>query len=139
MAPFDAIVISGDPTQTIGAPLHRGDVVYELSPMDRFRVALEVDQTDFGFIHPGQSGGLLLTPLPDLRWPIQVTVPTPVASGRDGRTAFRVEAALDAQDPALRPGMQGVAKVVVGRARYVWIWTHEVTAWARLKLWEYLP
>ncbi len=139
VAPFDAIVISGDPTQTIGAPLHRGDVVYELSPMDRFRVALEVDQTDFGFIHPGQSGGLLLTPLPDLRWPIQVTVPTPVASGRDGRTAFRVEAALDAQDPALRPGMQGVAKVVVGRARYVWIWTHEVTAWARLKLWEYLP
>jgi hypothetical protein len=139
LAPFDAIVISGDPTQSIGAPLRRGDTVYELSPMDRYRVALEVDQTDFGFVQPGQPGRLVLTPLPDARWPIELTLVTPVATARDGRTGFRVDAALLEQDAALRPGMQGIAKVVVGRARYVWIWTHDAVNWARLKLWEYLP
>jgi hypothetical protein len=64
---------------------------------------------------------------------------TPVASARDGRTSFRVDAKLDAQDAALRPGMQGIAKISVGERRYVWIWTHTMLAWARLKLWEWWP
>lgn len=138
-APFDSIVISGDPAQNIGAPVRRGDIIYEVSPLDAFRVAIEVDQADFADVEPGQQGELLLTPLPNVAWPLRVATVTPIATARDGRTAFRVDASLGAIDPVLRPGMQGIAKINVGRRRFVWIWTHDAVNWARLKLWEYLP
>jgi hypothetical protein len=138
-APFDAIVIAGDPGQNIGAPLRRGETIYELSPLDSFRVSVDVDEDDFAEVAPGQAGSLVLASLPYRFWPVTVTQVTPVASARDGRTSFRVDAKLDAQDAALRPGMQGIAKISVGERRYVWIWTHTMLAWARLKLWEWWP
>jgi hypothetical protein len=39
----------------------------------------------------------------------------------------------------LRPGMEGVGKVEIGSRRLIWIWTHELIDWARLKLWSWLP
>ena len=139
IVPFDAVVISGDPAQTIGAPVRHGDIVYEVSPLDGFRVAIDVDETDFAEVTPGETGRLVLSSLPYVVWPVTVTGVTPLATAREGHTVFRVEARLDAQDAALRPGMQGVAKLAIGSRRYVWIWTHGVMAWARLKLWEWLP
>jgi hypothetical protein len=39
----------------------------------------------------------------------------------------------------LQPGMEGVAKVDIDRRRLIWIWTHEIVDWLRLKLWAWLP
>jgi multidrug efflux pump subunit AcrA (membrane-fusion protein) len=142
-APFDALVISGDPTQSIGAPLHRGETIYELSPLDGFRVAVDVDEEDLAEMQPGQTGRVLLSSLPYTTWPMTVQRVTPIASARDGHTVFRVEGRLDPsqgpQDASLRPGMQGIVKIDVGPRRYVWIWTHNAIAWARLKIWELVP
>ena len=45
---------------------------------------------------------------------------TPISTARDGRNYFRVEAALEGPIAALRPGMEGVAKIDAGRRRRVW-------------------
>jgi hypothetical protein len=145
-APFDAVVISGDPTQQIGAPLRHGETLYELSPLDRYRVAIDVDEQDFAEVMPGQTGGLLLSSLPYDLWPFEVQRVTPIASAKDGHTVFRVDAKLEVAPGEqteemrrlLRPGMEGVAKIEIGPRRYVWIWTHTMLSWARLKLWEWL-
>jgi hypothetical protein len=137
-APFDAIVISGDQSETVGVPLRHGDIVYEISPLDRYRVAIDVDETDFAAIATGQAGRLVLSSLSDQAWPFTVERVTPLAAARDGHTVFRVEARLDSNDAMLRPGMQGVAKIDVGRARYVWLWTHAAVNWARLQIWAWL-
>ncbi|MCQ4159247.1 HlyD family efflux transporter periplasmic adaptor subunit [Roseomonas sp. GC11] len=139
VAPFDAIVIAGDPSQSIGAPLRRGEVVYELSPLDDYRVTLEVEEGDFAAIAAGQQGRLVLASLPYGDWPIRVTAVTPLASARDGRNSFRVEARLEQRDAALRPGMQGIGKVEAGTAPLAWVWGRSALAWARLKLWAWLP
>jgi hypothetical protein len=39
----------------------------------------------------------------------------------------------------IRLGMQGVARIDVGKRKLVWIWTHTVLDWVRLKLWEWVP
>ena len=49
------------------------------------------------------------------------------------------EAALDASPPTLRPGMEGVGKIVAGQRRLLWIWTHRAVDHVRLKLWEWWP
>jgi len=139
VAPFDGIVISGDPSQSIGAPLRRGEVVYELSPLDGYRVALEVEENDFAAIKPGQEGHMVLASLPYASWPVQVTGVTPLATAKDGRNAFRVEARLEQPDAALRPGMQGIGKIEAGTAPLAWVWVRGAVAWARLKLWAWMP
>jgi biotin carboxyl carrier protein len=44
VAPFDGVIVSGDLTQSLGAPLERGEVLFEVAPLDSYRVVLEVDE-----------------------------------------------------------------------------------------------
>jgi hypothetical protein len=50
---------------------------------------------------------------------------------------FEVEASLTAARDALRPGMQGAAKLDVGRGRLLWLWTHHAVDWLRVRLWTF--
>jgi multidrug resistance efflux pump len=138
-SPFAAVVVSGDLSQSLGAPVRRGETLYELAPLDAYRVVLELDEHDIADIEPGQSGTLVLTALPDDPLPIVVRRITPVAIAAEGMNYFRVEADLEGTSGRLRPGMEGVAKVTVGRERLGWIWTHKLVRWIRLKAWAWLP
>jgi hypothetical protein len=60
-----------------------------------------------------------------------------VATIKDGRNAFEVEARLEPGDAPLRPGLQGVAKIDAGTQSFAWIWTHRITDWLRLALWSW--
>jgi hypothetical protein len=64
---------------------------------------------------------------------------TPIATAEEGRNHFRVEAVLEEPAPALRPGMEGIAKIDAGRRRLLWIWTHEMLDWIRLSTWSLMP
>ena len=50
-----------------------------------------------------------------------------------------VEARLLDVSPHLRPGMEGYGKIEIGRRKLLWIWTHKMTDWLRLKLWAWTP
>ena len=71
--------------------------------------------------------------------PFTVSAITPVATQIDGRNVFRVEAKIDGQIARLRPGMEGIGKVVVGERGLLWIWTHSFFDWLRLALWNWMP
>jgi hypothetical protein len=81
----------------------------------------------------------VLTGLTANRFPVSVTKITPVASAQDGRNVFRVEASVDDPAARLRPGMEGVAKLVVADRSLVWIWTRSLVDWLRMSLWTWLP
>jgi RND family efflux transporter MFP subunit len=139
VAPFDGVVVAGDLTQQLGAPVERGRVLFELAPLATFRLVLKVDERDVGYVSPGQRGTLVLAAFPGERIGFEVTRVTPVSTPKEGRNYFRVEAALDANEPRLRPGMEGVGKVEVGSASVAWIWTRQIIDAARLALWSWLP
>ena len=138
-APFDGVIVLGDLSQRLGAPVQRGDVLFEVAPLERYRIVLQVDERDMDEVQADQSGSLVLSALPTLRLPFTVQKLTPVSTPRDGRNVFRVEARLSETPERLRPGMEGVAKVNVDRRRLIWIWTHQITDWLRLKVWSWLP
>jgi RND family efflux transporter MFP subunit len=138
-APFDGVVVSGDLSQQLGAPLQRGQVLFEIAPLEDWRVVLQVDERDVRDAAVGTSGELLLTAMPHDKLPIHVKRVTPVSTAEDGRNYFRVEAAMDRGAERLRPGMEGVAKIEVGERKLIWIWTRSLTDWLRLQLWGLLP
>lgn len=140
VAPFDGVVVKGDWSQKLGTPVEQGAVLFEVAPLDTWRVILKVDERDISRLQAGQAGELVLTGLPGRALPFKVKTVTPVAVAEEGRNSFRVEADLGgAAVPALRPNMEGVAKVAVGRESALWVWTHRFTDWLRMSWWHWTP
>lgn len=141
-APFDGVVVQGDLSQQLGSPVEQGKVLFELAPLDAWRVILKVDERDIAHVHQGQAGELVLTSLPGQLFALTVRRITPVSVAEEGRNYFRVEAELQTEagqaPPPMRPGMEGVGKVDAGERSLLWIWTHRFTDWLRLKSWEWL-
>jgi multidrug efflux pump subunit AcrA (membrane-fusion protein) len=139
LAPFDAIVVSGDLSQMLGSPVEKGKTLFELAPLASYRVIIHVGERDVRFITPDQQGILALEGMPGDSLPLSLTKITPVTVAEEGRTSFRVEARLTGPGQELRPGMEGVAKIETGPRPIVWIWTRSVIEWLRLAAWKYLP
>ena len=137
VAPFDGVVIKGDLSQSLGAPLRRGEVLLTVAASDEFRLLIEVDERDIASVVAGQKGTVALGALTDRALRFRVERVTPVATARDGRNFFEVEGTLVEAAPGLRPGLQGVAKIEAGSHPLAWIWTHRFIDWLRLTLWAW--
>jgi hypothetical protein len=140
VSPIDGILVNGDLSQMLGTPIERGKTLFEIAPLDQYRVVLRTDERDLRFVAPGQHGLLALAGMPNDRKPFTVTRITPIAEEKDGQNEFRVEATLDdPPGPDLRPGMEGVAKVETGSNHLIWVWTHGMLDWLRLAAWKWMP
>jgi multidrug resistance efflux pump len=136
VAPFDGVVVRGDLSQQLGSPLERGKLLFEIAPLDAWRIVLKVDERDIDDISLGKEGEMVLNSLPGHAYPLRVSKVTPVSIAEDGRNYFRVEAELTASAERIRPGMEGVGKVLVEPRPILWIWTHRLTQWVRVSLWK---
>jgi RND family efflux transporter MFP subunit len=137
-APLAGIVVSGDLSQSLGAPIERGEVLFEVAPLDAYRIMLQIDERDIAHVQPGQRGELALSGLPHERHAFTVERILPVSMARDGRNVFRVEAKLNDSADSLRPGMAGVGKIDAGEHRLIWIWTHRLVDGLRLAIWKWV-
>ncbi|NNL11482.1 MAG: HlyD family efflux transporter periplasmic adaptor subunit, partial [Pseudomonadales bacterium] len=135
VAPFDGMIVSGDLSRQLGAPVKRGDVLFEVAPVDNYRVTLEIDEFDMDGVRPGKQGKLVVAALPGQALNVTLEQLIPVAVAEDGRNYFRLEAALAEEADFLRPGMRGVAKIDMGERKLLWIWTHSLID--RLRMWAW--
>jgi RND family efflux transporter MFP subunit len=136
-APFDGIVVSGDLSQALGAPVERGEVLMQVAPLDAYRVAIDVDERDINHVEVGQVGELILPSVPSRTFEFSVSKITPVASAEEGKNTFRIEADLLDPSEALRPGMEGTAKIEAGERKLIWIWTRRFTEWFTVWVWSW--
>jgi RND family efflux transporter MFP subunit len=135
IAPFDGRVVKGDLSQQLGAPVEQGKVLFEIAPMDAWRVVLKVDERDIVHLHDGQRGELVLAGLSGEHFGIQVSKISPVAQAEEGRNTFRVEAQLLGGGSGIQPGMEGVGKVQAGVHNLLWIGFHRLFYWLRYTAW----
>ncbi|MEO1639793.1 MAG: HlyD family efflux transporter periplasmic adaptor subunit [Pseudomonadota bacterium] len=138
-APFDGLVIAGDLSQSIGSAVERGEPLFTLAPEGQFRVEVEVDERRITDVEVGQTGQLRVTALPDQSLPIEISKITPVANYGEGQTTFTVEAVLIGDVSALRPGMEGAARIDITERRLIGVWTQPIADWFRLQWWKFWP
>ncbi|MDT8421901.1 MAG: HlyD family efflux transporter periplasmic adaptor subunit [Desulfuromonadales bacterium] len=138
-APFDGLVVKGDLSQSLGSPVERGEILFEVAPTDEYRVILKVDDRDIGWLKKGQQAQLKLSGLPEKKIGLRIDQITPVSVSEKGHNYFRVEALPDSHSELLRPGMEGIAKVTIGEETLIWIWTRQLVDWLRLFVWQRLP
>lgn len=137
VAPFSGVVISGDLSQRVGSVVGRGEALFTLAPLDSYRVVIDVDERDVANVSPGQTGRLVVMALPETPLDYRVVSVTPVNTAQEGQNLFRVEAMLETADPRLRPGMEGVARIMIGERLVFDSWTHRLTDWFRLVAWRW--
>jgi hypothetical protein len=139
LAPFDAIIVKGDLSQSLGAAVERGNVLFEVAPLDSYRVIMKVDERDISEVAAGQAGRLALTSMPNDEIAITIDKITPVSVSDQGRNYFRVEAIATGATEKLRPGMEGVGKIQIERRKLIWIWTRKLVHWTRMWIWSWWP
>lgn len=135
-APFAGVLLSGDLSQSLGAPVQAGDVLFELASAKQFRLLLDVDERDAGFIASGQTAELRMASLPEKTWQAELEDVLPVAIVEQGSSVFRLPARLQQDASVLRPGMQGIARIHVGSRSLLWVYTHSLLDRLRLLAWQ---
>lgn len=140
-APINGTIITGDLKDRIGSKADKGEPLFEIAPLDALVVRIKVDDRDIRFINEGMPGHLARKANPGERIPIVVTRIVPLAKAEEGKNTFEVWAELDTLDAqqrrslALRPGMEGLAKLDTGKRSLLWIGTRRIKDTLRLWLW----
>ena len=135
ISPLSGKVVQGDLKRQIGAPVKTGDILFEVTPVEAIRAELMVREDEIFDVEVGQEGYLATFSYPAKRIRFEVERIEPMAEVVNQRNVFRVRVRLDETPSWMRPGMEGVSKVHVGKRRYIWIWTRKIVNWIRMKLW----
>jgi multidrug resistance efflux pump len=135
ISPISGIVVKGDLKRQIGAPVKTGDVLFEVTPLDSLRAELLVPEDQIFDIALEQEGYLATVSYPAQRIKFVVERINPMAEVVNNRNVFKVRVRLQETRNWMRPGMEGVAKISVGKRLYVWIWTRRIVNWLRMKMW----
>ena len=135
ISPISGVVVTGDLKRQIGAPVKTGDVLFEVTPLDSLRAELLVPEDQIFDIAIDQEGHLATVSYPGERIKFVVERINPMAEVVNNRNVFKVRVRLLETHSWMRPGMEGVAKISIGKRRYVWIWTRRIVNWLRMKLW----
>ncbi|MFW5840222.1 MAG: HlyD family efflux transporter periplasmic adaptor subunit [Planctomycetota bacterium] len=135
VAPVDGEIIEGDWQKFNAPPVELGQQLFVIAPAEQFEAELLIPENRIIGVQVGSTGQLASTGRPDQKIDFTVKWVSPVAELVGQENVFRVRAELDRQPEWLRHGIEGVAKVHLGRARYAEIWTAPIVDWVRMKLW----
>lgn len=137
-APFAGIVLQGELQHRAGAPVRRGDVLLVIAPAGDYRLVLHIDERDIQHLRPGMQARLAFPALPGRRLSATVERLSPVASQREGRNGFEVEASLASAASGVLPGMEGHARIVLGERRLIALWGGRALDWLDFQRWRLL-
>lgn len=136
-APFDGLLVSGDLSQRLGGTVTKGELLFEVSPLNSYRVDLLIKESRIADVKEGQKGIVYLSALPDTEFEFSIDKVMPETTLKNGATFFVVEASLKDPIKLLRPGMEGVGKITIDERKLIDIWTREMMEWLRLQQWAW--
>jgi biotin carboxyl carrier protein len=135
IAPITGWVVSEDLKQQIGAPVETGKILFEIASIDSLRAELYVPESSIANVAAGQTGELAAVGHPDQKVRFVIERITPIAEVVNHQNVFDVRARILEHLEWMRPGMEGEARISAGKKSYLWIASHRLVNWLRMKLW----
>lgn len=126
-SPLAGIVVSGDLEKAEGAPLDIGQTMFEIAPLDRMIVEVDIPEEDIAHVKTGMETTVRLDAFPRKEWTATIVKIHPRSEIREHDNVFVAEMALDNTDQLLRPGMKGRAKITGPSKTLAWNLFHK--AW----------
>lgn len=135
VAPITGWVVSEDLKQRVGAPVETGEILFKIASIDALRAEMYVPESAIAGVMQDQTGQLASLGHPDQKINFVVERINPIAEVIENQNVFRVRARLSGHLDWMRPGMEGDAKISAGKKSYLWIASHRLVDWLRMKLW----
>ena len=132
-SPIDGIVVLGDLSRSIGAPLETGQAVIEIASLDTMVIELEVPDYEIGYVESGTAARIRMAAAEGHVFDQVIDDVFPSAELREGQNVFIATINVDNQQSMLRPGMRGQA-IAYGPVR-PWLWSFARKGWENLIWW----
>jgi multidrug efflux pump subunit AcrA (membrane-fusion protein) len=141
-APFDGVILTGDIEDKINTKMERGKPLLQMAPEGNLKAEIRVSDTDIQKIWEPkpdgrrQAGQIATNSDPRSKYSVTIERIVPLPTPDKGVNSFPVYATLGKDVPAnWKPGMEGEARIDVEHRPLIYIWTHRLADFIRLKLW----
>ena len=111
------VVLEGLRDRVDGTPVKVGEILFEVAPLDRVLVEMEIAAEDVSAIRRGQSATLWLEGQGGIALTGQLTSVAPESEVSEGANVFIAEIEFANPEGKLRPGMRGRARIETPRRR----------------------
>ena len=136
-APSDGTILSAELEKRIGETVPLGEPLIQFAPAQQWKIQLEVPEFISALVAQGQSGTFAAISRPNSPIRCELRQLRTTAEVREGRNVFVVDAALTGPHPSwLRSGMDGAARIDVGRHAVWWVWIHRAIDSIRVYSWK---
>ena len=133
-SPIDGIVLQGDWFRSQGAPVTRGDTLFEVAPLDRMTVETHLSTEDLAQIHVADRATLRVDSHQGNVWRGELERIDPRAKIIDEKVVFVAELEIDGGVNELKPGMKGTVTLSSGTRTVGWLLFHRPYQWLLKKL-----
>jgi len=124
-SPVNGIVLSGDLKRSEGGPVAKGQLLFEVAPLDTVLLELAVPDADVSYVRKGMEVTVRFNAFPQRKWQGKVERITPKSELVQGQNVFIASLEIANADNILQPGMQGQAAVRCGRKSLSWVYFHK--------------
>ncbi|HEY3900127.1 MAG TPA: efflux RND transporter periplasmic adaptor subunit [Chthoniobacter sp.] len=129
-APLSGVVVSGDLRRAEGQPVPRGQILWEVAPLDAMIVEVDIPDREISRVQEGRPMSIRLESFGGGRFETKVDRIHPQSEQRDGHNVFVAEGEIKPGPTLeLRPGMHGRASITSGRHALIWILGHRLWEW----------
>jgi multidrug resistance efflux pump len=134
-APIDGLILSEDVEGLAGRIVPVGEPLITVADASSFLLELRSPNGRIVDLRPGESLRFVSHARPELTGDSLLARVSGVASERESEWVFLAEAPIPRGQDWLRPGMDGVARIDVGKRPIWWLATHRIVDTARLNFW----
>jgi len=136
-SPIDGVVLSGLLEKGQSTPVEKGDVLYEIGPLDELKIEIEVPATDVAQFREGQRVKIWIDGFESEPVSGQIDQLDPQSQLRQDNNVFVAKVTISNRENVFRPGENVFRPGMRGSARITGPW--RPVAWILFhKPWEYL-
>ncbi|MFO1065111.1 MAG: biotin/lipoyl-binding protein [Pirellulales bacterium] len=136
-APGEGTILEADLDRRIGEAVPLGEPLVRFAPANRWKVQLEVPEFATPLLASGQNGTFAAVARPASQLHCELTHVRSAAEVREGKNIFVAEAALrDVPPDWIKSGMEGAARLDVGRHAVWWVWMHRAIDSVQVRMWK---
>ncbi len=128
-SPIAGIVLQGEWFRSEGAPVARGDTLFEIAPLENMTVEVHLKTEDLGEIHVGDAATVRVDSAFGNAWSGTISRIDPRAAVIDDKVCFVADVEVDNAENRLRPGMQGTVRISTGFKSIGWLIFHRPYRW----------
>ena len=134
-APFDGVIVRGDLRKRIGEVIPQSEPLYEIAVAGQWMIEIEIPNHIAADMETGLQGKYIVNARPELSYEISLSSVSPGAVFNNNKNVYVAEADVLFDELWVKGGMEGVAKVNVGKRRICWVTLHKIIDYIYLNFW----